>query len=101
MYFASKRYGMTRIAKYLFRRNRAEGYPGKGLFGRPDPVRKAFVDIEICKGCGDCYSVCYYRKIKVDRRGIARIKRGCSGCRACMNVCPSEAITMINIDRKV
>ncbi len=86
------------MAGFLFGRKRAEGYPGKGFFGKPEPLRKAVVNREICMGCGDCCSACVYRRIRIDGRGKAYVKHRCSGCGACMNACSSHAITMIDID---
>ncbi len=86
------------MAGFPFRRTRAEGYPGKGIFGKPEALRRAVVNREVCRGCGDCCSACYYRRIRIDGKGKAHVKRGCSGCAACMNVCSSRAITMIDID---
>lgn len=86
---------MSGLASLLFRRKRASGYPGKGIFGKPKPLRIAKVDRELCKGCGECRSACYYHRIKIDGGGRAHVRRGCSGCAACLNVCPDGAITMI------
>lgn len=89
---------MNLLTGFLFRRKKAEGYPGKGLFGKPEPLRRAIVNRELCRGCGDCESVCYYRKIRVDKKRRAHVSRGCSGCAACRSVCPSGAIIMIEND---
>ncbi len=86
------------MAGFLIRRKRAEGYPGKGIFGKPEPLRRAVVNQELCKGCGDCLSACYYGRIKIDGKRKAYVRRGCSGCAACMNVCQSDAIAMIDND---
>ncbi len=88
----------NRVAGFLFGRKRAEGYPGKGIFGKPEPLRRAVVNREICEGCGDCSEACVYRRIRIDSKGIACVKQGCSGCGVCMNACSSHAITMIDID---
>lgn len=87
---------MSGLAGLLFRKKRADGYPGKGFFGKPGPEQIAKVNSELCRGCGDCCSACYYRRIRIDAKGRAHVRQGCSGCSACMNVCPSGAITMID-----
>ncbi len=74
---------------------RAEGYPGRGLLGRPTPLRRAVVDVDSCRGCGTCASICYYRRIRL-KRGTARVLRGCQGCGACARECPEDAIAMVN-----
>jgi len=86
---------MSGIIKHLFYRKKAEGYPGKGIFSKPKPVRRASVNSELCRGCGDCCAACYYGKIVIDRTGKAHVKRGCSGCGACRSACSSDAIVMI------
>ncbi|MEN8209249.1 MAG: hypothetical protein ABFR50_08360 [Candidatus Fermentibacteria bacterium] len=86
------------MAGFHFGRKRSEGYPGKGFFRKPKPLRRAVVNREICKGCGDCSEACYYRRIRINARGKAYVKRGCAGCAACMNACSSHAITMTNTD---
>ena len=74
---------------------RAEGYPGRGIAGRPLPLRRAVVDSSVCRGCGTCSSICYYRRIRL-KRGTARVLRGCQGCGACARECPENAIEMVN-----
>ncbi len=79
-------------------RGRAEGYPGKGLFGRPKPLRMAVVDRALCLGCGECLSICLHRRIRLDRSGTARVSRNCSGCGACSDVCTAGAISIMSND---
>gem|GEM_PF-2507251 len=85
---------MSFIDRILPRRNRAEGYPGKGLRRRPAPLRIAVVDRDKCRGTGDCEAICHYRRIRVGGDGKARIAKGCMGCGACAGICPSGAISM-------
>lgn len=100
MFFAYINYKvlMSVLTEILFRRQKADNYPGKGLFNKPEPLRKAIVNRELCRGCGDCESICYYRRIRVDKKGRAHIRRGCSGCAMCRDICPSGAIIMIEND---
>ena len=88
---------MTILKKLLFRR-RAEGYPGKGAFRRPSPLRKAFIDSEICTGCGDCRELCRFGMIGSNRDGKSYVKKGCRGCGACSADC--SAISIVDIRRK-
>lgn len=100
MFFAYINYEvlMSVLTEILFRRQKADNYPGKGLFNKPEPLRKAIFNRELCRGCGDCESICYYRRIRVDKKGRAHIRRGCSGCAMCRDICPSGAIIMIEND---
>ncbi|MCK5064524.1 MAG: hypothetical protein KAQ97_04540 [Candidatus Fermentibacteraceae bacterium] len=78
------------------KRNRADGYPGKGIWKKPRPLRRAEVQQKLCQGCGGCESVCYYGRIRVGRNQAASVKKGCAGCGACAGVCPAGAIIMIS-----
>ena len=86
---------MSLLRSLMSWRRRAEGYPGKGLRGRPAPLRIAVVDRDRCRGCGDCEAICHYRRIRVGRDGRARIARGCIGCGACARICTVGAVTMM------
>ncbi len=60
----------------------------------------AFVDDDLCSGCGICVSVCPYNaieRIEEQRDGKtvirAKINEGlCQGCGTCVSACPSSAI---------
>jgi heterodisulfide reductase subunit A len=60
----------------------------------------AFVDEELCSGCGMCLSICPYNAIERVEEEIngkpmvhAKINEGlCQGCGACASTCPSKAI---------
>ena len=88
---------MGRLTVFLFGKNRADNYPGKGIFNRPKTLRRAEVNRKLCKGCSDCSYACYYGRIKVDKTGKAYVRRGCRGCALCSDVCPAGAISMIDI----
>lgn len=67
------------------------------LFSRKELLHEptvAWVDEEVCTGCGQCVSVCTYRAIELDqRRKIARVNEAlCEGCGACVVTCPSKAM---------
>ncbi len=54
----------------------------------------AYVDEEVCNGCGLCVSVCAYRAIEIDEKSnVAKVNEAlCKGCGACAVTCPSKAI---------
>ena len=49
------------------------------------------VDKDKCKGCGLCEEVCPLEVIKVIEKK-ANIEGGCVECKACLRVCPNEAL---------
>ena len=55
----------------------------------------AYVDEDLCVGCGLCVSLCPYSAIEKDEMGIARVNEVlCKGCGTCGASCPKRAITM-------
>jgi len=60
----------------------------------------AFVDEDLCSGCGICLSVCPYNaidRIEEEKQGKsvqrAQVNEGlCQGCGTCVSACPSSAI---------
>lgn len=51
------------------------------------------VDPEVCTGCGACMEVCPVNAIMIEN-GVAKIVEDkCRGCYACQNVCPVGAIS--------
>jgi len=63
----------------------------------------AFVDEELCKGCGRCEEACEYGAIKVEQVQpfvkvptlVAKVTEAqCKGCGSCAVACPVGAITM-------
>ena len=58
----------------------------------------AYVDKELCIGCGRCEEVCAYRAIKnvinKDQRTFAEVAHAsCASCSACVSECPVGAIS--------
>jgi len=62
-----------------------------------DPL-VAFVDPEICSGCGLCVHVCPYEAREMDEyRRISRVHEAlCQGCGACIAACPNNACELRN-----
>ncbi|MFO8051210.1 MAG: CoB--CoM heterodisulfide reductase iron-sulfur subunit A family protein [Thermoplasmatota archaeon] len=53
----------------------------------------AWVDPDLCVGCGVCVEVCAYSaRVLNEVKGIAEVDEAlCSGCGACVSACPSNA----------
>jgi len=62
----------------------------------------AFVDEEVCSGCGYCEAVCPYSAIEIDpKRKVAKVNDVlCKGCGACTVNCPSKAMQLKNFTPK-
>ncbi len=60
-----------------------------------DPVI-AFIDEDICSGCGICEQVCEYAALRLDpyRRVMTINTALCKGCGACNSACPAGAISL-------
>ena len=53
------------------------------------------IDENLCIGCGLCISICPYKAISKDEKGIAKVNDVlCKGCGTCAASCPERAITM-------
>jgi NAD-dependent dihydropyrimidine dehydrogenase PreA subunit len=53
----------------------------------------AVVDKEACTGCGACVDACPVEAIKMEN-DIASISEDCSECGVCVDECPAEAISL-------
>jgi len=62
----------------------------------------AYVDAEVCSGCGYCASVCAYSAIEMDdKTHLAKVNEAvCKGCGACAATCPSKAMQLKNFSQK-
>lgn len=62
----------------------------------------AWVDPEVCVGCGVCVEVCAYSARKINEvTGIAEVDDAlCAGCGACIAACPSNACTHRNYTKQ-
>jgi heterodisulfide reductase subunit A len=67
------------------------------LFSRKELLHEptvAEVDTGVCKGCGQCVSICAYQAIELEaKKKVARVNEAlCEGCGACAAACPSKAM---------
>ncbi|MDD5288178.1 MAG: CoB--CoM heterodisulfide reductase iron-sulfur subunit A family protein [Dehalococcoidales bacterium] len=62
----------------------------------------AFVDEEVCAGCGACVPICAYSAIEVNpKTKLAKVNEAiCKGCGACAAACPSKAMQLKNFGHK-
>ena len=62
----------------------------------------AFIDAEICSGCGYCEATCAYSAVEIDgKTHLAVVNEAvCKGCGACAATCPSKAIQLKNFSQK-
>jgi heterodisulfide reductase subunit A len=62
----------------------------------------AWVDPEVCVGCGVCVEVCAYSARTINEvTGIAEVDDAlCAGCGACISACPSNACTHKNFTKQ-
>ncbi|HUL40177.1 MAG TPA: CoB--CoM heterodisulfide reductase iron-sulfur subunit A family protein [Methanomassiliicoccales archaeon] len=55
----------------------------------------AYVEDDLCTGCGTCIEVCPYTAIRKNEKGQAEVTiAACKGCGNCGATCPENAITM-------
>ncbi len=54
----------------------------------------AFVDKELCTGCEACVEACPVDAIKMEGEVALVDPEECTGCEACVEECPVEAISM-------
>jgi heterodisulfide reductase subunit A len=76
-----------------------------GLFAQRQMVQEptiAYVDAEICSGCGLCVPSCPYdARVMHDWRHLAVVNTAlCQGCGACAMVCPNKACQVRNLTNK-
>jgi ferredoxin len=51
------------------------------------------VDLNKCNGCGTCKDICGVNAIKIEN-GKAAISDDCVECSACINECPTGALSL-------
>jgi len=70
------------------------GIPMARGYVQPETLT-AFVDEDICSGCGTCIEVCPYSAIRKNENDIVEvIVAACKGCGCCGATCPEDAIMM-------
>ena len=80
----------------------AQAYAAASRAGIPMALRRvrteaitAFVNEDLCTGCGTCINLCPYNAIQKDDRGVAKVNDVlCKGCGVCAASCPERAINM-------
>jgi heterodisulfide reductase subunit A len=62
----------------------------------------AFVDIDVCAGCGSCEEICAYQAVSVnpETKKAEVNELVCEGCGACAATCPSGAIQHKNYKKR-
>jgi heterodisulfide reductase subunit A len=73
-----------------------------GLFAQLEMVQEptiAFVDEELCAGCGLCVAACPYEaRVMHPWKSIATVQTAlCQGCGACVVACPNKASSLHNL----
>ncbi len=65
-------------------------------FVQPEAL-SAFIDSDVCCGCGNCIEVCPFSAIRKNEHGKAEVTiAACKGCGNCGATCPENAIFMNN-----
>ena len=52
------------------------------------------IDRDQCTGCEACIAVCPFGALSMDSEGIAVVDEQCNGCAACLDVCPVDALSL-------
>lgn len=55
---------------------------------------RAVIDFEQCTGCEACLDVCPFEAIQMKDSKAFVIEENCSGCGVCADACPVSAIRM-------
>lgn len=59
------------------------------------PPKKAYIDPTLCKNCGKCHTVCFYRAIDKSDNGYSVDQSKCDGCGACEQWCSFSAVKLV------
>ena len=53
------------------------------------------IDVEKCKGCGECVDICPSEVLEmVDEKAVVKDQDECAGCESCVEVCEEGSITV-------
>ncbi|HNT00489.1 MAG TPA: FAD-binding protein [Candidatus Saccharicenans sp.] len=58
------------------------------------------INREACTGCGACLQVCPFGALSLDSENIAIVSEACTGCGACLPECPVEALSLPEVEKK-
>jgi len=58
------------------------------------------INRETCTGCGACLQVCPFGALSLDSENIAIVSEACTGCGACLPECPVEALSLPEVEKK-
>lgn len=58
------------------------------------------INRETCTGCGACLQVCPFGALSLDSENIAIVSDACTGCGACLPECPVEALSLPEVEKK-
>lgn len=58
------------------------------------PPKTAHIDQSVCKNCGKCKTVCFYRAIEKTESGYKVDETKCDGCGACEQWCAFSAVKL-------
>jgi len=58
------------------------------------------INRETCTGCGACLQVCPFGALSLDNENLAVVSEACTGCGACLPECPVEALSLPEVEKK-